>query len=68
LLCEKKNAIKSEVKVSKLAKCLLPLLGDNINIIKKDKEALLEASMEVGLEVNAKKAKYMVVSCQQNAV
>jgi len=33
----------------------------------KNTEALLEASREVGLEVNTEKTKYMVVSGHQNA-
>jgi hypothetical protein len=36
--------------------------GENINTIKKSKEAQLEASREVSLEVNAEKTKYMVIS------
>jgi hypothetical protein len=35
--------------------------------IMKKTEALLEASREVGLEINAEKTKYMVVSHHQNA-
>jgi hypothetical protein len=31
------------------------LLGENINIIKKNAEALLDVSKEIGLEVNFKK-------------
>jgi hypothetical protein len=38
------------------------LLGDNI-----DTETLIDASKEVGLEINAEKSKYMLLSCQQNA-
>jgi hypothetical protein len=40
---------------------------ENINIINKSTEALLEASREIGLEVNAGKNKYMVVCFDQNA-
>jgi hypothetical protein len=42
-------------------------LRDNINTIKKDTEALIDASIEVGPEVNAEKTKYMLMSCHQNA-
>jgi hypothetical protein len=34
----------------------------------KDPDAMLQASREVGLEVNMQKTKYMVMSCHQNAV
>jgi hypothetical protein len=43
------------------------LLGDNIDTIKKSMETLTEASKEVGLEVNAKKTKYVLLSGHQNA-
>jgi hypothetical protein len=36
------------------------LLGDNIDNIKKNTEALIDASKEVGLEINAEKTKYML--------
>jgi hypothetical protein len=42
------------------------LSGDNIDTIKKRTEALNDAS-KVGLEVNAEKSKYILLSCHQNA-
>jgi hypothetical protein len=35
-------------------------LADNIDTINKNREALTDASKEVGLEVNAEKTKYML--------
>jgi hypothetical protein len=43
------------------------LLGVNTDIINKNTETLIEASKEVGLEVNIEKTKYMLVSRDQNA-
>jgi hypothetical protein len=40
-------------------------LGRNIHIIKKNTKALVVASKEIGLEVNAGKSKYL--SQEQNA-
>jgi hypothetical protein len=44
------------------------LLGDNKNNIKKNKETLIDASKEVGLEVNTEKTKYtnILLSRHQN--
>jgi hypothetical protein len=42
------------------------LLGDNIGAIKKNTGTLINASMEVGLELNVEKTKYMSLSHQQN--
>jgi hypothetical protein len=43
------------------------LLGDNIDTVKKNMETLIDASKEVGLEINVEKNEYMLLSCHQNA-
>jgi hypothetical protein len=43
------------------------ILGGSIYSIKKNAEDLVIASKEIGLEVNAEKTKYMVMSRNQNA-
>jgi hypothetical protein len=43
------------------------ILGERIHNTRKNTEALLLASKEIGLEVNAEKTKYMVMSRDQNA-
>jgi hypothetical protein len=43
------------------------LLGDNIDTIKKNTDTLIDASKEVGLEVNTRKTKCMLLSRHQNA-
>jgi hypothetical protein len=42
------------------------LLGDNMNTVKKYAITLIEASKEIGLEVNTEKTKYMLLSRHQN--
>jgi hypothetical protein len=43
------------------------LLGDSVNSIKENSETLLEASRDVGLEINAEKTKYMIMSRHPNS-
>jgi hypothetical protein len=43
------------------------LLGDSVNIIKENTESLLEARRDVGLEINAEKTKYMIMSRHPNS-
>jgi hypothetical protein len=38
------------------------LLGDSMNTIKENTKSLLEAGKDIGLEINAEKTKYMIVS------
>jgi hypothetical protein len=45
----------------------ISLLGNSINTIKENTQALLEASRDVGLEINAEKTKYVIVSCHLNS-
>ena len=43
------------------------ILGGRVHTIKENAEALVVATKEIGLEVNADKTKYMVMSRDQNA-
>jgi hypothetical protein len=43
------------------------LLGDSVNTIKENSETLLEASRDIGLEINAQKTKYMNMSRHPNS-
>jgi hypothetical protein len=42
------------------------LLGDNIDTIKKNTETLIDASKEIGLEINVDKTEYMLLYRHQN--
>jgi hypothetical protein len=42
-------------------------IEDSINTINENTETLLEASRDVGLEINAEKTKYMIMSRHQNS-
>jgi hypothetical protein len=43
------------------------LLGNSVNTIKENSETLLEASMDIGLEINAEKTKYMIMPHHLNS-
>jgi hypothetical protein len=43
------------------------LLGDSVSTIKENSETLLEASRNTGLEINAEKTKYMIMSRHPNS-
>jgi UDP-N-acetylglucosamine 2-epimerase len=42
------------------------LLGDNVDTIQKNTETLIDASKEVGLEINVEKTKYVLLSRHRN--
>jgi hypothetical protein len=43
------------------------LLDDSTDTTKDNKESLLKASRDIGLEINAVKTKYMIMSCHPNS-
>jgi hypothetical protein len=43
------------------------LLDDSVNTINENRETLLEASRDAGLEINAEKSKYMIMSRHPNS-
>jgi len=43
------------------------ILGGSVHMVKENAEALVVATKEIGLEVNADKTKYMIMSRNQNA-
>jgi hypothetical protein len=42
-------------------------LGDSVNTIKENSKKLIEGSRDIGLEINAEKTKYMIMSCHPNS-
>jgi hypothetical protein len=46
---------------------LFPILGGSVQTVKENAEALVVATKEIGLEVNADKTKFMVMARDQNA-
>jgi predicted protein tyrosine phosphatase len=44
------------------------IMGRSVNTVKKNTEALVVASRVIGLEINADKTKYIVMSQDQNAL
>jgi hypothetical protein len=42
------------------------LLGNSVNTIRENSETLLQASRDIGPEINAEKTKYMIMSCHPN--
>jgi hypothetical protein len=45
----------------------IKLLGDSVNTTKDNSETLLEVSRDIGLEINAEKTKYMIMSRHPNS-
>jgi hypothetical protein len=43
------------------------LLGDSVNTINENSETLVEAGRDIGLEINAEKTKYMIMSRHLNS-
>jgi hypothetical protein len=45
----------------------IKLLGDSINTIKENTETIFDASRDIGLQVNAKRTKYVITSRHQKS-
>jgi hypothetical protein len=69
-MCHQENQVGLKLNVSHQLLAYsddVNLLGDNIDTIYKITETLIDASDEVGLEVNVEKIKYMLVSRDQSS-
>ena len=44
------------------------MLGENLQTVRENTEIFLKARKYIGLEINSKKTKYMITSCQQSVV
>ena len=59
--------MRYELSLCVKRRLILLLKGGSIHTIKENAEALVVATEEIGLEVNADKTKYMVMSREQTA-
>jgi hypothetical protein len=57
----------TEWDTSALAYADVNLLGDSVNTANENTETFLEASRDIGLEINAEKTKYMIMSHHLNS-
>jgi hypothetical protein len=62
-----KNQVSLELNGTWVCADNVNLLGDSTNTIKENPEIVLEASRDTGLEINAEKTKYMIMSYHLNS-